>query len=713
MQTLATLEARLKVFTIRSIALSLEPREDVTRDTNVTVRCGAVVSSSGRQPLSREYTIYKDGVVVYHKTTSSTEDLLYALSRARVSHTGKYKCKISIEGKSASSDARKLTVTGLSPPVLRVEQPMLSEGEELKASCTAPGETGSIIFYFYEDLKEKRDERVNSEHVEVTFPLSGPGHHTIECSYTVLIPPDSLQSEKSSSVHVSVRELSITPVLDIFPQYKVYEGDQLTLSCGVKDLYNHFDSVYVYLSQGTKLLKSGQNQVNHTMKVLAKDSAEFECQLETGNVVKAVTKAVPVTELFSVPTLTMSPVEVFQKESMKLICKSDQDESERLSKGDLTYSIDPPQIHLLESRNGEFSGKALHVEFNYSCIARAKGIEKHSPILTVRPKVLVSTPKISVMNKAVIGKPFKIRCKSDNGSLPINYTLLEDYNPVSVVTVSVPSEEALFNVTVHKPKDIHKFICEASNSRREGLLSLKLDATVIEPLSHPLLMVIPPLPEITEGSDLIFICSIRGTPPVTFKLYRYGYDLPLFTKTSALNHTSFEIHDLVKLHSGMYYFEALNHANNIVSSEPVNIEVRLALWKKIVIGSFCLLALFILVVVCVLCFKSHRAIRAVDRTTVSVWTERPPQASEENSVVSNEPDVEYTEVVHPRSADPARAPQKKGTDTVYSELQNSPHDEADRQPYGSVEYADLNGEQPDMSNYPLNHYHQDLPVPVD
>ncbi|KAI4799317.1 hypothetical protein KUCAC02_017016 [Chaenocephalus aceratus] len=50
-------------------------------------------------------------------------------------------------------------------------------------------------------------------------------------------------------------------------------------------------------------------------------------------------------------------------------------------------------------------------------------------------------------------------------------------------------------------------------------------------------------------------------------------------------------------------------------------------------------------------------------------------------MVSNEPDVEYTEVVHPRPLDPARVPPKEGTDTVYSELQNSPHGATDHHEY--------------------------------
>lgn len=76
------------------------------------LKCQAVVSSSGQEPLSRHYTIYKDGEEVYTKTSSTSEDLLYRLPEARVSNTGKYKCQITIEDKKMISDFKKLTVTG-------------------------------------------------------------------------------------------------------------------------------------------------------------------------------------------------------------------------------------------------------------------------------------------------------------------------------------------------------------------------------------------------------------------------------------------------------------------------------------------------------------------------------------------------------------------------------------------------------------------------
>ncbi|XP_030001486.1 platelet endothelial cell adhesion molecule isoform X3 [Sphaeramia orbicularis] len=697
-----------KSFTIRGITLSVEPSTDVTRDTNVTIRCQAIVSSSGHQPLSREYTIYKDGIVVYTKTSSSSEDFLYQLYNARVSNTGKYMCKVTIEGEQRQSETKKLTVTGLSPPHLHINNGVISEGEELTASCTAPGETGSIIFYFYEGSKEKREERVNTNHVEVSFPLSSSGIHKLYCVYTILITPDSIWSEKSNSVTVTVRELPITPVLEIFPLQDIYEGDRLDIFCTVKNVPRNTNNLDVYLSQGDQLLSSGITEANHSMTALAKDSGEFECRLQMGHVVKPVSKKVSVTELFSVPTLTMSPAEVFQKEPMTLTCRSESFASERLRREELTYSLDPPESFLIPRGNGEFSGKALPYEFNYTCTAQAKGIVKHSKTLTVHPRVSVSTPRISVVGKAVLGRPFQIRCESDFGSLPINYTLLENYDPLHTVIVKQPGQQALFIVTFRHPGKTSKYMCEAKNSHKDGKLSETVDITAIEPLSQPLLTIIPTLSEIAEGTNLLLICSVKGTPPVTFKIYRDGRDQPLFTTNSYDNNTSFEIRDLSKEDSGKYYFEAFNPANNVISSEHIHVEVQLAMWKKVVIGGFCLLAVSVLVVVLALFFKSKRGKREAaaelsvkpsspksdDSLTVnlthdtevynaatvkvnrtdSVWSERPPADNdEESSMVSHEPDVEYTEVVHPRSADPARVPLRKGTDTVYSELQNSPH----------------------------------------
>ncbi|XP_038570366.1 platelet endothelial cell adhesion molecule isoform X3 [Micropterus salmoides] len=592
-------------FIIKDITLSIEPSINVTRNTNVTLRCKAIVSSLGQEVLSREYTISKDGVTVYTKTTSTSEDLLYSLREARVFNTGKYACKIKIEDKERTSKAKKLTVTGLSKPVLSLNKHVVNEGEELKARCTAPGETGSIFFFFYDNSEEIQREQNNSNQAEVMIRISG-GDHKIQCAYNVLITPDSIKSEMSNTINVRVKELSISPVLEIFPQYTVYEGDQLNILCNISNLSHNSDSARLYLVQGTKLLSSGGTTINHSMVALAKDPGKFECQLVIGSVEKVTTKQVLVTELFSMPTLTMSPAEVFQKENMTLTCKSESYASERLRMEELTYTLDPPNSLLSPRDIGVFSGKALQYDFNYTCVAQAKGITKHSETLTVRPRVSVSTPKISVVGRAILGQPFTILCQSDTGSLPINYTLWKDNEHLSTTSVKQSFEKAIFTVTITKPEEISKFMCKAQNRNKDSPISERLTTKVIVPLTNTTLTVLPSPGEISEGDRLYLICGVSGTPPVTFKWYREGREQPLHTTTSNDNNTDYQVSPLSKGHSGRYYCEAVNYANNAIQSERVTVEVGLAMWKKAMIGGFSLLVLSVVAVVCVLYFKSKR-----------------------------------------------------------------------------------------------------------
>ncbi|XP_062293867.1 platelet endothelial cell adhesion molecule isoform X4 [Scomber scombrus] len=719
------------IFTIREVSLSMEPSNDVPRDTNVTVRCRAVVSSLGQEVLNRQYTILKDRVQVYTKTTTSSEDLLYPLPMARAFNSGKYTCQIAIEDKREVSKYQKLTVTGLSKPELHLNKAVVNEGEEVTVRCTAPGETGSIIFYFYEDSKEIKEEQVSSNYAETKIRFTSTGIHKCHCAYTVVVVPDAFRSEQSNIVTVSVKEIPYTPVLEILPIYKIYEGDTLDISCSLRRPQYSSQSTQLILSQGTQLLSSGtKDKLNHSLVALAKHSGEFECRLEIGNVVKVAKKNVSVTELFSLPTLTMSPVEVFPREPLTLICKSESLASERLHKEELTYTLEPSDAYLIPRGAGVFQGKALNADFNYTCTATAKGIMKQSKILTVRPKLPVSAPKITVLSKVILGRPFEILCNSSTGTLPINYTLLHDYMPMDMITVKQPYEEARFTVTITRTDDISKYICQANNGRKE--LSRRLDATVIVPLSHPTLTVVPTLGEIYEGDHLYLICGVQGTPPVTFKWYRVGNENPLYSTTSNSNNTDYQVKDLAKHHSGMYFCEAINPANTAVGSNPVTIEVRMALWKKALIGGICLLVLAVLALLFVLYYRSKRGRREaaaelsvkpsspksddslrlnlthdtevynaatvrVDRAVTSVWSERPPEAAndEETSMMSNEPDVEYTEVVHTRAVDSAQG----ATD---------PHD------YGSVEYAELNGEKPEINHsYTEVNNYQDLPVPVD
>ncbi|XP_047435378.1 platelet endothelial cell adhesion molecule isoform X2 [Mugil cephalus] len=702
------------LYSFRGADLSIEPGDHVNRDTDVTLRCKAIITISDNEEVTYFYTVIKDSIDLYTKTTT-IDEFEYTLPKVRVSNTGKYECKISINGTEETSKLTKLTVTGLSRPELRIDKTEVTEGEEVTVSCRAPGETGSIYFTFYDNSNEIIEKRATSNELQTKLRLSGSSNHSIYCTYTVSISPTSVNSEKSEMVKVTVKELPIKPVLTISPRDNVFEGDTLSILCTV-DNQHSTERLQVELSQGARLLAREYATIQHSLKATA-PALMFECGLNAGSVNKFMTGSVSVNELFLAPTLTVSPREVFQHDNMMLTCSSEKQAYQRLRNTELIYTLNSSDNALTMTGTGVFNLTAPMYDFNYTCAATAKGITKHSEILTVRPKVAVSRPFIKVHGNAVLGQLIQIHCWSDHGTLPINYTLLIDERKLVTITIRLPNQKAVFNISINKTEDINKYSCAAKNGMKETLTSSRLNAAVIVPLSHPSTLVVPESGEIYEGHLLTLFCKVNGTAPITFMWYRTGDRQPLNTTNSNQTFTTYEVPKVTSQHSGKYYCEAVNQARNIVRSEEVTIEVHMAKWKKALIVGTVLLLVSGVVLAIVVYIKSRRVMAV--RAEESVWSHRSPEADavvdEESSMVTNNPDVEYTEVVHPQPVDPARVPLRKGTDTVYSELQNSPHGAADHHDYGSVEYAELNNsDQPEMYQFhPEVDSYQDLPEPVD
>lgn len=94
---------------------------------------------------------------------------------------------------------------GLSKPILHLNNNVVTEGEEVIAKCTAPNETGSIFFYFYDGSKVIMESKGSLNQLEAKLSFKSAGRHKIHCTYTVSIMPDSFKSEESNTIDVSVR----------------------------------------------------------------------------------------------------------------------------------------------------------------------------------------------------------------------------------------------------------------------------------------------------------------------------------------------------------------------------------------------------------------------------------------------------------------------------------------------------------------------------
>ncbi|XP_064180399.1 platelet endothelial cell adhesion molecule isoform X4 [Anguilla rostrata] len=707
------------VLIIESVKLTILPGQHVASGTDVTLRCDPKITSGTGMPLKHGYTFYRDSTSVYANETTASS-LSHVIRQARVVNSGSYKCSVKVHGQYKESDPESLNVTGLQTPVLLLNKATVTEGEVVTASCSAPKETGSSFFFYFEGLKDVVKVPASKSLAETQLKFSSPGNKSVTCHYRISLQPDLVTSSRSKPSRVYVQELSIRPHIEVTQSANVIEGDDLQIACHVNGSRHKPSDIMVYVSKDGLIKKNGNDSIVYRTTVQASDSGLYECKAKMGDVVKAVSRSVVVSELFSRPVLTMEPPEAFEKESFSLTCYSHNISDQRIQRGQVKYSLYRNGVVL---KPGDFGGNFSTTaeasrNGNYSCDAVAKHIRKSSDVIVFKAKVLVSKPSIFIPGKVIVGKPFRIHCHCENGSLPVSYTLLSNKVPQqSVVLVRQPNETASFWVTVRRKEDVRNFTCEAENnghsSRKESQV---LDVAVTEPVSVPTLLIMPNFGSVTEGEELFLACTVReGSPPFTLKWYRDGSDQPLDTQMTKDRTGLHVLGPARREHTGAYRCVADNPARDARRSELVRVSVSLARWKLVLIVVSCILLLTVLIGVGCYRYRAQRGKRETatelsvkpsspkseDSLTVSLahdtdaynaHTDTDDQSSVETA---KEPDVEYTEVVHPQPADGSRGPVRRGTDTVYSELQNSPAGVADPPGYGSMEFVQLNHDLPE------------------
>uniref|UniRef100_A0A8C7S325 Platelet endothelial cell adhesion molecule n=1 Tax=Oncorhynchus mykiss TaxID=8022 RepID=A0A8C7S325_ONCMY len=602
------------LFTIDSVTLKLDPSGEVTSGTFMDLNCEVSVSHHQSHPLTHSFNFLRDDVLVYSKNTTEPA-VLHQLTPARAANSGTYKCQV------IHMTDTDCSTTGLQTPVLQVTSQILFEGDEVAATCSAPDEYGSLLFHFYRDQEKIKQVRASGNSVETRLELKHSGDTHLCCYFKITMLPDAGRSNNSNTVKVMVKELFITPIMNILPD--VIEGDIVEFVCRV---VIPPPNVTVFLTKAKRMLKTAYISLSHSLRVLAEDSGEYVCKADRGNVQKEAYESIKVKELFSKPVLVMKPREVFETERFTLNCDTDRYSHERINIGDVKYSLYRNQVLL--TSGGNYSATARpSLNGNYSCQAQAQGrgqtkkIFKNSTQIVLKAKVPVSVPLLSVVGgRLILGKPFQLQCQSDNGSLPITYTLLSPHRQAEFRVVRRPWDLALFNITsIHRSIDIHSFSCKAENNPSQPYMEssgehLRRTATIIEPVSRPVLTVTPKMRDVAEGEDLTLTCTVqRGTPPITYTWYHTKSALPLVSKTTNDMRLSHSVQGVSREHGGGYYCVTNNPSNDSQRSAMVTVGVKLAGWKKRLIAVFCILLtvsliIIILVKKCLLPFRRERTV---------------------------------------------------------------------------------------------------------
>ncbi|XP_028267630.1 platelet endothelial cell adhesion molecule [Parambassis ranga] len=750
-------------YIIDTVGLTILPSSTVPSGTLVTIRCQVSVSHSDIPHLDHIFQLQRDDVPIH--TYNTTEDSVeYEINPARAADSGSYECRVTVKDKSKASVSRRLDVTGLQTPTLYLSNLTPFESQEFSATCSAPEEKGSLKFTFYQRFPSGEPEIVkqlqttgNSSATMLKFRHIG--EIFLHCSYEISLVSGTRRSNSSKEFQVAVRVLNISPIMNVLPSSDVYEGDIMEVICKV--FGSPVRNIEVFLTKNKKVLKQVQaTALSHQFTAQADDSGELVCKAEWGNVQKETYQTITVKELFSKPRLTVEPADVFEGDRFRLTCSVNIYVPERISNQTMRFSYYKDNI-LVTTADTYITVAHPFKNGNYTCKAQARSFAhsfvKESKTLILKAKVPVSKPVLSVVGGTLLlGKPFQLLCHSDNGTLPITYTLHGPNRPAEHRVVSRPGQQAVFNSrAVFKGSDLTRFLCHANNRNGPPMIEsgeqLLRSTRVIEPVSEPELTVLPSSSDVSEGNSMTLICSVqRGSPPINFTWYHTNSERPLASQTSNKLKGSHNISDVWGEHAGWYYCVSSNPANEPRQSEPVRIRVKMAGWKKGLIIVFCILLLLAAVLGVIFkagLLKRKRTGRLsvksagtkAERLSLtqaevneaanvtpgmigkSIWSEHVSgsESDDQNSEITSEkPEPQYTEV-QTRPADPHRAPVKQGTDTVYSEVRNSQQGVPETAECVSVEYAELNHDT-DRHADPGNHGdhivscdHADTSVSVD
>ncbi|CAG5897603.1 unnamed protein product, partial [Menidia menidia] len=740
-------------YIINNVGLQISPRSPVDSGTPVSIRCQVSVSSSSISKLTHQFLLTRDDVPI-HSSNTTEESVEYALTPARAADSGTYECRVTVKDKSRSSISQKLDVTGLQTPKLSLNNLTPYENEEFVATCSAPEEKGPLKFHFYQRFRTGEPEMIKQLQTagnssEATLKIRHIGECFLSCDYEISMVSENRRSNLSDEIQVLIKVLNIVPVMNILPSQVVFEGDTVEVICRVMD--SRSEQIEVFLVKDKQILKKSGLALSHRFVVKEGDSGELVCKAEWGNVQKEKNQAITVKELFSKPQLTVEPTELFEGDRFKLTCSVSIYIPERISNETMKFSFYKDNIRMeLDDETTKFTTyknnvqqisvetKIIVVNFkkngNYTCKAQTSSLThnfvKESQRRVIQAKVPVSEPVLSVVGGTLfLGKPFRLLCHSERGSLPITYTLQIPNSLPENQVVTKLGEQAIFKLPgILKKSDVEKFLCHAKNSLRrppqigsgEQLLR---SARIIEPVSKPVLTIQPNSGDVSEGQSVSLVCSVlSGSPPINFTWYHsetVGALASLSTNEMKGTHS---IPNLRGEHGGNYYCVSTNLAKETKQSLTVAIGVKMAGWKKGLIAIFCVLLLLVILVIAfksrLLKFKRKRtgqlsvksASTKTERLSLtqaemneaanvtpgmmgkSVWSEHVSgsDTDDQNSVtIPDKPEPQYTEV-QTREADPNRAPVKQGTDTVYSEVRNSVQGVPELTDGASVEYAQLN-----------------------
>ncbi|XP_068065845.1 platelet endothelial cell adhesion molecule isoform X12 [Anomalospiza imberbis] len=669
-----------KVFTFNRVEIKVQPSVKVKNGAPMSIICHADIIKNTDFQLKHNFTFFKDGKLVF-MTISDKKDAQYEIPVAKSSDTGDYECTVKVDGKLGFSNTTYVWVAGMTKPILTADKKEVLEGEIVKLRCELPEEVPPLVFFFRKTKtnsapKEKRILEQNQNFSEMEYYVEAEDNILqFDCFGKRQVRSGWDSSQHSNKTLVTVKESFIKPTLITRPSKNITEGDRIEFECST--VVAQMRDIEIIFQKNRTILNSVRDRKSLKYSTVAtqEDSGEYLCKVEQGAVSKTTKLNVFVSELFPKPTLFASMTKLDENKDLILNCSING-----LRRAN--FSI------LRRSSSGDIllkKSKILAIKVNvndtgsYICKAEVKGIVKESKPVRISVYAPVSKPTLSVVSgspEVVLGKPLQLICHSVMGTPPITFTFYKGDEMRKNVTNDT---YAMFLDEDIGLNDNGGYKCDARNNHSSGVKTSNiLNVTVIVPIRGASLGSVP-YGEVEVGSDTAFLCSVKeGSWPIDFKFFKKtDHEVLLHEVREYSDRAIWHKKTMKRKDTGTYYCMASNRASMDVRSHPITISVILAAWQKGVIAAFVLTAMAGAGAVALWWFlhKKKKAKgpsmemsgSALAANLTSEKLTRPPS---DGNYYSGSGYIEDNEN-HMKSTDESKAPEQKGTETVYSEIRKT------------------------------------------
>ncbi|NXG72318.1 PECA1 protein, partial [Baryphthengus martii] len=663
-----------QVFTFNTVEILVQPSAKVKNGAPMSIVCHADISKSTNFQLEHNFTIFKDGKIVF-TTVSDKGDAQYEISMARSSDTGDYECTVEADGKTKSSNSLHVWVTGMTKPILTAEKKEVLEGEVVKLRCELPEEPPPLYFFF---RKIKMNSTPKEKHIFEPYRNFSVMEFSVEEGDNILqfdcfgrrnVKLEFESSEHSNKTLVTVREPFIKPTLMARPSSNVTEGDRIQFECST--VVARMRDIEIILQKNKTILKSVREQklLKHSAVATLEHSGEYLCKVEQGRASKTTKLNVVVSELFPKPILVASMSTLDENKELTLNCSIS---GFRRANFAILRKNSNGDIFLRNARN-----LTMRVNVNdtgsYICKAEVKGIIKESKPVKINVYAPVSKPTLTVVSglpEVVLGKPLWLICHSVMGTPPITFTFYKGDEVKKIVTNDTYATFLDENIGQN---DERGYKCEARNNHSRGMeTSNILNVTVIVPIKNATLGSIH-LGEVEDGSNTAFVCSVNGGSwPIHFRIFRKtDRETLVFEKSEYANKIIWHKETMKKQDTGTYYCMASNRANVAVKSHPITISVILATWQKGIIAAFVLILIVGAVALAFWWFLRKKKKGNEDSALATNLTSgKMPGQHNDGDYYSGSGYIEDSEN-HMKSTDESKGPDLESAEVEYTEVEVS------------------------------------------